>query len=71
MKSNNTDKGTGVPSAAMIQFNQLQPEIISLLTHAPKYGKASLEIHFMDGDIMRVIRRREESQLFSSEGENR
>jgi len=63
MKSNNTDKGTVVPSAVMIQFNQLQPEIISLLTHAPRYGKASLEIHFMDGEIRRLVRHREESQL--------
>jgi hypothetical protein len=65
MKSCNDDNRAGVPPAVLHQLNQLQPEIVSLLTHAPKCGIASLEVHFLDGEIKRIIRHREESVLLT------
>jgi hypothetical protein len=65
MKSHSIDSGTKVSSGALFQFNQLQPEIMTMFTHAPRFGITSLEIHFLDGEIRRIVRHREESVAFA------
>ena len=54
----------------LFQLKQLQPEITSLLTDAPQFGISSLEIHFMDGEIKRLVRHREESVVLKKDREN-
>ena len=62
---NNNDNKVGIPPAVLHQLNQLQPEVVYLLTHAPKFGIASLEVHFMDGEIKRIVRNRTESVILT------
>jgi len=68
MISNCNDKK--VPAAILLEFKRLQPEIISLLSNAPKFGSSSLELHYMDGVIKRIVLHREESIIFSKEKED-
>ena len=56
---------TGVPSSVSSQLKLLQPEIISLLSNTPKFGIATFKIHFMNGEIKRVISKRAESVNFN------
>ena len=65
MKNYNNDNKTELPPAVLHQLKQLQPEMVYLLTQAPKFGIASLEAHFMDGEIKRIVRHREESVIFT------
>ena len=67
MKNNNPNKAKAL-TKVMFGFNQLKPEVISLLTDAPLFGIASLEIHIMNGEIKRIVRRIENSiQLLKGE----
>ena len=69
MKSYGNVKMTAIPSEIWHQFKQLQPEMVYLLKNAPKFGIASLEVHFMDGEIIRAVRHREESILLAEENQ--
>jgi len=68
MKSSGNERVAGISSAVLRQLKELQPEIVFLLTQAPEFGTASLDVHFMDGKIIRVVRRREESVLLTEGG---
>jgi len=65
MKNYNNDNKTELPPAVLHQLKQLQPEMVYLLTQAPKFGIASLEVHFMDGEIKRIVRHWEESVVLT------
>jgi len=61
MKIYNKDNKEGLPPAVLYQLKQLQPEIVSLLTHAPKFGT----LHW------RFILWTEKSGGLSATGQNR
>jgi len=63
MKIYSNDNKEGLPPSVLRQLNQLQREMVYLLTQAPKFGSASLEVHFMDGEIRRIVRNRTESVI--------
>jgi len=65
MKSYGKDNRAGLPSAVLHQLKQLQPEMVFLLAHAPKFGIGSLEVHFMDGEIKRIVRNMTESVILT------
>ena len=47
------------PHVVFNNLIELQPELDFLLTNTPKFGIASLEVHFIDGVIKRIIRKKE------------
>jgi len=65
MQSYSHEAMADIPVTVLHQLKQLQPEMISLLRQAPQFGIASLEVHFVDGEIRRIVRHREESLLFT------
>ena len=57
-----------VSSEVLYLFKLLRDDIISLLANAPEYGVATLEAHFVNGEIKRIRRRREESIALTKGG---
>jgi len=46
---------------ALHQFEEWKHEILKLFLASPEFGTTSLTVHFMCGDVTRIIHRYEES----------
>jgi hypothetical protein len=69
MNNGNTEKRIKVyPPAIMSKLKQVQPELAKLLAGSPEFGIVSLELHILNGEIKRIVSRKETSVVLTERG---